>query len=63
MVLHLLQVGRLQILVVAEARKLDRIQLEPRRVIQKLDGFPFERPYGIRIEAQLDREEVRLRKS
>ena len=54
MVLHLLQVGRLQRLIVAQARKLDRIQFEPRGVVEQLNRFPFERPYGIRIEAELD---------
>ena len=54
MVLHFLQVGRIEALVIAEAGKLDGIELQTRRVIQQLDSFPLERADRVGIEAQLD---------
>jgi hypothetical protein len=54
LVLHLLQVRRIEALIVAQAGDLDGVELKSGGVRQKLGSLPIEGPQRIGIEPELD---------
>ena len=54
LVLHLLQVGRLEALVIVQAGDLNGVQLQRRGIVDQLVRFPLEGAERIGVEAELD---------
>src|SRR5579872_7457591 len=63
MILHTREIRRIETLVVAEARDLDRVELTLRRVIEQLDCLPSKRAKRIGVEAEADWNRRRFSRS